>query len=60
MSKKRPKSDNGIGCSHRWRIETPNGPTCHAICLWCGAERKFNSAAENQWESQAKASTDAA
>jgi hypothetical protein len=47
-------------CSHHWRIETPTGPVCNAICLQCGAEREFRTAAENQWVTRSEAETDAA
>lgn len=41
-------------CLHHWRIETPGGPTCHAICLRCGSEREFRTAADDQWVTKAE------
>jgi len=28
-------------CIHRWRIESPNGPTSTGVCQRCGATREF-------------------
>ena len=36
-------------CRHHWYIETPSGPTCHAYCIRCGAERDYDSYS-NQWD----------
>lgn len=30
-------------CVHFWKIETPNGETCHGVCRLCGAEHDFPS-----------------
>jgi hypothetical protein len=30
-------------CPHHWRIGTPSGETSSAICLICGASRRFNN-----------------
>jgi hypothetical protein len=34
-------SQCAIGPAHRWRIETPAGPTSLGMCQHCGAERTF-------------------
>jgi RNase P subunit RPR2 len=49
-----------LNCTHHWRIESPNGPTCRATCLSCGAEREFNTAAENQWVTRSEVESNAA
>jgi hypothetical protein len=30
-------------CPHHWRIGTPSGETSSAICLMCGASRRFKN-----------------
>ncbi len=30
-------------CTHRWQIETPNGPHSHGTCHQCGAEGEFRN-----------------
>jgi Fe2+ or Zn2+ uptake regulation protein len=47
-------------CAHHWRIETPRGPTCHAVCMRCGAESEFRTANEHQWITQTEAQNGAA
>lgn len=38
-------------CAHRWRIESPNGPTVKGVCRLCGAERAFPTVTEESvWE----------
>lgn len=32
---------------HRWRIETPNGPTVRGECRHCGAEKVFVTAPDD-------------
>ncbi len=38
-------------CSHRWMIESPNGPTSMGKCMVCGAEGEFkNSVPISGWD----------
>lgn len=38
-------------CSHRWMIESPNGPTSMGTCMNCGAKGEFkNSIPISGWE----------
>ena len=38
-------------CSHRWMIESPNGPTSMGRCMDCGAEGEFkNSVPISGWD----------
>lgn len=38
-------------CSHRWMIESPNGPTSMGKCMKCGAKGEFkNSIPITGWE----------
>ena len=38
-------------CSHRWMIESPNGPTSMGKCMDCGAEGEFkNSVPISGWD----------
>lgn len=36
-------------CSHRWLLETPNGPRVQGRCRVCGAERDFPTTAGDLW-----------
>lgn len=37
-------------CTHRWRIEEPNGPTARGVCRHCGEHRRFPTAdAADRW-----------
>ena len=49
-----------MNCKHFWRIETPNGPTCRAICLSCGSELTFNSASDKEWATKSELAAEAA
>ena len=38
-------------CTHRWMIESPNGPTSSGRCLVCGSESEFkNSMPISGWD----------
>ncbi|GEM_PF-2420346 len=38
-------------CTHRWMIESPNGPTSMGRCLVCGSESEFkNSMPISGWD----------
>ena len=40
-----------IQCSHRWKIDSPNGPTSKGVCLVCGATEEFkNSMPVSGWD----------
>ena len=36
-------------CTHRWVIDTPNGPTSMGTCKNCGAGREFQNASAWDW-----------
>lgn len=37
-------------CTHRWRIEEPNGPPARGVCRHCGEHRHFPTAdAADRW-----------
>jgi len=41
-------------CIHRWRIESPNGPTSTGVCQRCGATREFVNYVDTPvWEDHA-------
>ena len=35
--------------AHRWRLETPNGPTVLGVCAHCHAEHAFPSSDAEDW-----------
>jgi len=37
--------------AHRWRIETPSGPTVLGVCRLCGAERLYLTAGQDSADS---------
>ena len=42
----------GVGmaeCTHRWVIDSPNGPTSMGTCKLCGADREFQNASAWDW-----------
>ena len=40
-------------CGHHWLIDSPNGPTSHAVCKICGEHKEFrNSIAESRWDNE--------
>ena len=36
-------------CTHRWLLETPNGPRVRGRCKLCGTEREFPTTADDVW-----------
>lgn len=41
-------------CIHRWRIESPEGPTSMGTCQRCGATREFANYVDTPvWEASA-------
>ena len=44
-------AEEAQACSHRWMIESPNGPTSRGKCMDCGAQGVFkNSIPVTGWE----------
>ena len=41
---RKPKAATFPVCAHRWRIDTPNGPSVAGRCKLCGAVREFPTA----------------
>lgn len=47
----REHAEAAQACSHRWMIESPNGPTSMGTCMICGAKGEFkNSIPISGWE----------
>lgn len=49
------------GCTHFWRVESPNGPTSKGTCKNCGETQEFmNSIQITGWERSTPATRKAA
>ena len=40
------------GCNHRWKIDSPNGPTSQGTCMTCGAVSEFKNSATLAFKTQ--------
>ena len=41
-----------MNCVHYMLVETPSGPTVHAVCRKCGLEREYPSSDVELWKKQ--------